>query len=393
MTVVYVFGLLSPADLERLVLAPLASPLSDLPPKALARSGRFPAAELEVLQDAGQLAERLLAGMAAIHVGGHAGVVLVGSGQALPAGETFGPDLKGNVALLRRALRDPELRLSQEAVGHGGQSVVAYLRGRAPVKTVRLTRAWARTLCPHPPDLPWWQALLGTVRLPPAVETPTPAAVADALRRGYVAVLTDHMPGALLAPTTLELLFSGAQDTRLTPVLRRLVAWPRLAAALFGLTLGGLFVAVISYHHTLLPGPFLIALASGRQNLPFPFVIELLLVQLVGEGMRAGALRLGGWRYSLLGTIGTGVALTLALQAGIVAPLPAVIGIAEQVLLHGAPNPALNRAVRRWRFAFTGAAAGLGLLGMTLLGYVLMVYLGEERHLGHPLRLPPGVSP
>lgn len=391
LTVAYLAGLVEPADLERLVLAPLAQGLPAASPGALVRAGRLPAPHLQEAGDAAGLQEGLLAGRIALHVDGHAGALLVGTGRPAAPPQAFPPGLEARVALLHRLIRSPALRLEPLDGGRGGRSAVAYLQGVADPETVQAVRAWARQLGPQPRRLPWWQALIGLLRLPPAVEAPAPAAVAvaEAMRRGYVAVLADHQPGARLAPATLELLLGGPEDVGLPLPLRVLAPWPRLLAALFALAIGAGFIAITSYHHSLLPGPFLIALASTRQNNPLPTVMEVPLMHLLDDCLRVGALRAGGERWSLLALPGTVLVGMVAVMSGVLSPAPVMIGIAAAVAVQVLPTPALDRVVRVWRYVAMGAAAGLGLYGIGLAAFALLVYLGEERPFGHPLRRPP----
>ncbi len=389
-TVAYISGLMDPSDLERLVLVPLASGLPDAPPDTIARSSRFPAPELRAVNDTKALQDGLLGGLAALHIAGHKGTLLVGTGQPPKAKDAFGYNLGENVNMVRQVLPRADLRVEMLQGPEKSLSAVLYLHGTAAPGTVQAVRGWARNLRAKKAQTPLWKTLPDVLRLPPAVEAPKPAMVADALRHGYIAVLADHLPGALLAPMTLDLLLTGPNDVTLSPALRRAVILPRLYATGLAMTLGAWFVAVSSYHHSLIPGPFLMALASSRRNMPFPIVLEMLLVLALDEGISAAVKRLEGQRWTFLAILGIALALMAALQAGVIGPLSAIIGIAIVVALQILPNPALGRAARIWAYGFIAAAAGLGVYGMALLAFVLFVYLGEERPFGHPLRRPPG---
>ncbi len=381
-TIAFLSGSMAPAELEHIVLRPAASGLPALPPETLGRSGRFSAPLLTVASEAKTLKEGLVNGLAAVHVDGYAGVLLVGS-AAPSLKSAFTLDLQANAALLRRAVGDPQLRV--EALPQAGTQAraVAYLGGRADPSLVEQVRGWAWRLRSLPPRGMWWRELLGVIRVPRVIESPSPAFVADALRQGYIAVLVDQAPVALLAPATLQLLFDNPQHLNLWRFMQSLLRWPRVAAAFLSLLLSAGYVAVTAYHHALIPGPFLMVLASGRQNMPFPIVMEVLLVELLDDGLLAGAKRLGGQRYAFLAFLGTTLVAITAVQSGVWAPSSAVVVLASAALRLVLVNPALGRSVRIWRYAFIGAAAGLGVYGLSLLSFAMMAYLAQERFFGH----------
>lgn len=54
------------------------------------------------------------------------------------------------------------------------------------------------------------------------------------------------------------------------------------------------------------------------------------------------------------------------------------------------PNQALGRLLRIWRYLFMVAGAGLGVYGITLLTFAMLVYLGQEQVFANPIRIAPG---
>lgn len=387
---VYIQGLIPPPDLERLVLTPLsAGGLTD-PPEVLVRSGRFTAPELRNTDNAEALRDGLLSGMAAVHLDGHPGVIMLGNGLRLPLGPVFGLTVADRIAVLVQHLRTPDLCLERHGSGDQGAPVMIYLRSKASPDVLAGIRLWTRERTAPQQQVPWWRPHVGIYRFPPALAVTVPAAAVAALQRGYVLVLFDDLPNAMLAPTTLDLLFTGPGDVALPPPLRRLVSGPRIVAALVGLTLGAFLIAVAGYHHALVPGPFLMAMASSRANMPFPVALEVLLMAVVGDAAAAAVARIGTGRAAFLAWIGMVLAITACLQVGVIGAMSGVVTILAVIAREILPDPALTRAVRVWRYVFMGAAAGLGMYGISLMILLLFVYLSEERAFSHLIRNSPG---
>lgn len=386
-TIIYIQHLIDPADLERLVLTPLSRGPANGSPAEIAASGRFPAPTLQVATDAEALQKGLYAGLAALHFDGHAAALLVGSPQTNRTLSAFGSGTDNNVAVLYRHLPTADLRVVR--IAHNRTAVV-YLQSQAAPDVVQAAVDFAGQLGTMPPKMAWWRAMLDILRLPKVLECPQPTAAAAALKLGYVAILTDHHPLPLLAPTTLELLLSGPRDVTLPTAVQRLVVWPRVVAASAGLLIGAMLIAITSYHHTLLPGPFLVALAATRQNAPLPIVLEIALVAALSDAAQAAACRFGGQRILFLAWMGAVIAIMGSMQVGVIGAMSGMASISSMIIRDVLPNPALPRMLRIWQYIFMVAGAGLGVYGITLLVFALLVYLGEERILTNPIRLSPG---
>lgn len=391
-TVVHIRGLVGPADFERLVLVPISAGGLDAAPEALAASGRFTAPALEVTGETGTFLDLLYAGLSAIHIDGYPGVLLLGAGHAAPLQDTFGTDLSANLSILMRHLPNPDFRVEDMHSSAGLRCAIAYLEGTATTETVDAVRAWVNRQTTETRGTPVFRALIGNLRIPPTVDQTSPAAMAAWLRKGYVAILADHLEIPLLAPTTVELLLSAPKDVSRTHTARRLAAVPRLIAALIALTTAGGLTAVSVYHHSLMPGPFLVALAASRQNMPFPTSLEVLLVSLLADTAEAAALRSGGSRLLPVAWVGTVLAIMAGMQVGVLGAVTGLALITSAVVRITLPTAVLRVTVRIWQYLFVAAAVILGIYGMALLGFVMVVYLGEERAFGHPIRVPAAVS-
>lgn len=383
-TLAYMPGLMAPGDLERLVLEPLTRGIPSSAPADLARCCLFPAPVRRVAATADALLDGLFEGLAILHVTGHPAALLLGTGESGPAGTAFGPDLTSNEQLLVRALRSPRLRLRREP----GARVVS-LEGAAKPQTVAAMAVWATGREAAKTSL--LTNLLTWLRLPETVQVALPATAAGLLERGYVAVLAEHLPPIQVGPCTLELLFTGVRDGTMPPPLRRMLLLPRILLANVPLLLGAFFAAISAYHHALMPGPFLMVLAAGRENQPFPIFVEVLALQVLDNGLHAGAERLGGARFTVLATIGTILAATLAFHTGLVGPLSSAVNVLSAIALLVLPGPTLTQKLRIWRFLFLLAGVGLGIFGIGMLYFVLFAYLGEEKRFGLPLRRTPEV--
>jgi hypothetical protein len=382
-TLVYCEDLLARDDLRRLVTGQLPGAKH---PEELLHNCRQQADEAQVATTQDVLLASLLDGFVALHADGAPAATLVRSHPPGDAEHRFGHDLRANRALLRRNLRSASLRVDSVITRRGARVCVAYLAGVAAPKIVQAATAWAETLSPAPAMQPVWKQLLDLFRLPATVSFQSPVAAAERLKVGHVLIMADYLPDAHVAPPSLELLMSGPLDYTLDPPIRRFLRWPRRAAAATALLLGAFFVAITLYHHALLPGPFVAALAAQRQNLPFPIIAEIFLIHALDDAMWAGIARSGGRRWGVLACTGTMLGGLAAFQAGLLTAISAMVGIVAAVAFLLVPSQALAQRLRLWRILFCLVGGGLGVFGIALLLMVLLLYFGQEERIGHPVR-------
>jgi putative Ca2+/H+ antiporter (TMEM165/GDT1 family) len=384
-TIAYFKRSVSAADLEAYVLEPLARGSSVGDFCELVGSGRFPAPIVETVQDADSLCRGLILGLIAVHVNGSASAVLVGTAAANQPQTSFGPALVENLATLYHALPHADLKVKAGTAVQDNIYAAVYLQGIAPPETVQAVRSWAEQLSPQAMTKHWWQAALGAFRLPSVVRVQSPLTMALFLRRGYVAVFAEHLTEPLLGPASLSLLLASTGDIDISPALRRLVIWSRLMACQVSLTLGAVLIAFTSYHHGLIPGAFLMAMAATRQNMPFPTVLEMFFLAMLGDVAQAAALLIGGRRLGFLAWIASILAGMVLVQMGVVGSTSVTASIISLAVRDILPSQELRRVITVWRYLFMAAATALGIYGLTLMAYAFIVYLSDTDIFGQRL--------
>src|SRR5690554_2714232 len=163
-----------------------------------------------------------------------------------------------------------------------------------------------------------------------------------------------------------------------------------LRYVMFALALLGpaLYIAITTFHHELIPTTLLISLIAARSGVPFPAIIEALLMELAFEALWEAGIRLprpAGQAVSIVGALVIGQA---AVQAGLVSSIMVIVvagtGIASFTI------PAFNAAIsiRLLRFPFMLLATTLGLHGVNLGLSVLLIHMVSLRSFGVPYLAP-----
>ena len=92
-------------------------------------------------------------------------------------------------------------------------------------------------------------------------------------------MVTDKSPEALILPTTLNTLFQTSDDAYRHFAIVSFLRLIRYAAAFLALALPGLYVAVTTLHPGILPTNLILALKTAREGVPFPSVLDVLILE------------------------------------------------------------------------------------------------------------------
>ncbi|MBB5172286.1 spore germination protein KA [Texcoconibacillus texcoconensis] len=208
------------------------------------------------------------------------------------------------------------------------------------------------------------------------------------LLEGHVVILVDGSPMALVAPTTFYSLMQSAEDYYQRFLISTTIRWLRYLFLVIALTLPSLYVAALTYHHEMVPTALMISIATGREQIPFPAMVEAFLMEVIFEVLREAGLRLPkqiGPAVSIVGGLIIGEA---AVTAGIVsAPMVIVVAVTG-VSSFAIPRYNAGISIRMLRFPLLFLAGMLGLLGIMVGLIGIIVHLSSIRSFGVPYLAP-----
>lgn len=308
--------------------------------------------------------------------------------------EGFVETLGVNTSLLRRKIKSPALKMQSMKIGRYTDTcvVVAYIEGLADQTLIeevknRLQRidigsvlesGYIEELIEDNPYSPF----------PQLINTERPDAAAANLLEGRVVILVDGTPFVLIAPISFFSLLQSPEDYYQRYLISSVIRLLRFAFMLFSLVLPSLYVAVLTYHQEMVPTALLISAASSRETVPFPALVEALMMEITFEALREAGVRLPkqvGAAVSIVGALVIGQA---AVQAGLVsAPMVIVVAITG-VSSFMVPHYTQGIALRMLRFPIMFLAGSLGLLGIMLGGIAIVVHLCTLRSFGVPYLQP-----
>ncbi|MCY9666763.1 spore germination protein [Paenibacillus alginolyticus] len=306
----------------------------------------------------------------------------------------FTETLGVNTSLIRRKLKSPQLKIKSMKVGRYTQTevVFAYIEGIADKTLIeevsaRLQRieidgilesGYIEEMIEDNPFSPFPQVL----------NTERPDVVVSNLLEGRVAILVDGTPFAMVVPITIYSLLQSSEDYYQRFMVGTAVRWLRYLFLVVSLMLPSLYVAALTYHQEMVPTKLLLSMASSREQVPFPALVEALIMEITFEALREAGTRLPkqvGAAVSIVGALVIGQA---AVQAGIVsAPMVMVVAITG-IASFTIPRYTAGMAIRMLRFPMMILAGTLGFLGVMLGCLIILIHLCSLRSFGIPYLSP-----
>ncbi len=208
--------------------------------------------------------------------------------------------------------------------------------------------------------------------IPEVLSTERPDKCAKYLFQGRVVVLINGNPYALIMPATIEDFLFSPEDTNLRPMFANFLRGIRIIATFITLLLPGIYMAITSFHQELLPTELLFSILSARENVPFPIIFELLLMEISFELIREAGLRVPSVIGSTISIVGALILGDAAVNAGIVSPTLIIIVAITAIASFAIPDFSFGFHVRIFRFWFIALGVTTGFLG---IGIGLFLYI------------------
>ncbi|MDE5415416.1 spore germination protein [Alkalihalobacterium chitinilyticum] len=308
--------------------------------------------------------------------------------------DSFVESLQTNLSLIKRRIRSPYLKSKSMLLGTETKNTVTvlYLDNIANDENVKRVLSRLQNIEYH--------GFIGMPVLKQALEdkplSPFPQFgmtirtdnVINELLNGKVIVMMNGSPEAAVLPATFFELFITPEDYYNRWTTASLLRSLRLAGFFISILLTSSYVSVLTFHPEMLPQQLLTLLAESRSQVPFPPVIEVLVIELVIEVLREAGARMPTKIGQTIGIVGGIVIGTAAVEAGLASNILIVL-VAITALLSFIPaNFMMSNAIRFIRYLFIFAAGALGMFGQMLTLAWLFNHLSNLTSLGSPFITP-----
>lgn len=218
--------------------------------------------------------------------------------------------------------------------------------------------------------------------------TERPDKVCGNLMEGKIIILVDGSPVALIFPISFFQLFQSPEDYFERILFGNFARALRFIGFIIATSLPSIYVALISFHQEMLPMNLIVDLSRTRAEIPFPPVIEALLMEITIELLREASGRLPGTVGQTIGIVGAIVIGEAAIQARLASPAMIIVVAITAIGSYILPHYSTSYALRIIRFPIILMAATFGAFGIIIAWTWIVIHLCSLESFGYPYLSP-----
>lgn len=306
----------------------------------------------------------------------------------------FTETVSDNVALIRKEIRNRELKIKEMTVGERGnfQVSIMYLADVANPEVLKeigeriqnvkvdsvINSGVLAEFLEDDPFSPFPQVLM----------TERPDFAASQILQGRIAIVVDRSPSVLIGPVTFDTFFKTVNDYASLWIVATFIRLIRYLGFFIAIFLPAIYIAVISFHFEIIPLKLLFSIGESRERVPFPPYIEAFIMELTLEMLREAGVRLPDKIGQTVGIVGGIVIGQAAVAAGVVSNIMVIVVALTAIASFIIPNYEMSSAIRIVRFPMMILASMFGFVGITVGFMILLAHFISLESIGMPYGSP-----
>ncbi|SHG20595.1 spore germination protein [Ornithinibacillus halophilus] len=208
------------------------------------------------------------------------------------------------------------------------------------------------------------------------------------LTKGKIGVLMENSPTGIVAPATLFSYLESTEDLYMRWQAGSFLRILRFMSMFFSVLVTPAYVAVVTYQYGIIPTQLLISLGQSRAAVPFPPLIEALILEFLIELLREAGARLPTKVGQTMGIVGGIVIGQAAVEAGLTSNILIIVIAMSALASFTTPSYLLGTTIRLIRFPMIVLAGIFGLYGIIFGICFLIIHLLNLKSLGRPYLVP-----
>lgn len=300
--------------------------------------------------------------------------------------EGFTETLHTNMSLLRRIIKNSSLRFEKMKVGEQTNTdiCICYIKGIADEQVVksirkRISRIETAAVLESGYIEEYIEEYPYSI-FPTVGNSEKPDIIAGKILEGRVAILCDGSPFVLTVPYLFVEAIQASEDYYTKFIYTLPMRFVRILALFITLMLPAFYVALVCFHQDVIPYKLLLTMAASKEGIPFPPLLEALMMVITFELLREAGIRMPraiGQAVSIVGALVIGDS---AVKAGLIST-PMVIIISLTAITSFIVNK-LSYALLIIRIILMLAANVIGIYGIMLVFIVLVIRLCSLKPFG-----------
>lgn len=304
--------------------------------------------------------------------------------------ECFVENIRTNTSILRRLINNEKLILESMKLGKLTKTnvVLGYIEGVTNKNLVSEIRYRLKNL-----DIDYLTSSGQLEQLiqdhpesifPQTIATERPDKVVNHLLDGRACIIVNGSPYVIVLPGVFVDYLSSPEDYNLKYQYANLGKIIRLISIFFAVLLPGMYIAVTNFHQDLLPTELLFTISASRESVPFPTVVEILLMEVSFELIREAGVRVPSALGTTIGIVGALILGEAAVSASLVSPILIIVVAITGICSFSIPDLSLNYTFRICRFAYILLGFIAGFLGIGVGLFIQLAIMCHLKSFGAP---------
>lgn len=308
--------------------------------------------------------------------------------------DAFNENININIGLIKRRIKTGKLKTDEIFLGRITQTKISinYLENIADTKNVDKIKEKLKNI-----DIDGIIDI-GTLMnfiegenksiFPTIRRTERPDLASDALLEGKIVILMDTSPFAIILPSFLIDFINPINDNYAKSINVAFLKILRAISFFISMTAPAIFIATINYNQETIPSSLLINFSTQRAGVPFPSIVELLILLLICDVLRESDLRFPSSFGSAISILGALIIGEAAVNAGIVSSIMIIITSLTFISSLIFTEIEIGNALRYYRYIFLFFAAFFGLYGIFLCLILFLINVISMKSLSAPYFAP-----
>lgn len=314
--------------------------------------------------------------------------------SVLGSQESFTDDLRTNISLIIKRLPHPNLKIEAYMVGKVSRTQIRliWLEGIANPKIIaEVKRRIQKIDVDNVEGIGVLSELIEDNPLsifPKYKQTERPDFTTFYLTSGHFAIISNNSPYALIGPVSLWDNFKTMDDYDEKVISGNYLRIVRYIAFLISILISPLYLSFVTYNHTIIPPVLAFAIASGREGVPFPSVVEMLLMTFAMSIIREAGVRMPGAVGYFIGTLAAVLIGQQIVNAGYVSASLIIVIAVSVIASFAISTTTMIYTSRLLNYFFIFLSGFFGMFGL-INGIVIIIWhLVSQYSFGMPYLYP-----
>lgn len=291
------------------------------------------------------------------------------------AKDSFCENYQKNLGVLKRRIKNKDLKTESIELGTYTKNRISliYMDSLVSKKALKLIKEKLNNVNSEITDSYDLTNVLKLNKVFPSIlKSERPTLVAKYILKGYLVIMVDNTPFALIIDAKLDNFVNPYTTDPFVKVLRYICLFLTILTP-------AIYIALINYNQETIPISLLIKFTEQRDSVPFPAIVEALMMLSATEILREADIRFPNSFGSAASILGALILGECAVNAGIVSAIMIIIVAITFITGLIFTEIKLVWAIRILRFAFLIIASITGIYGLEIAIITALMMMANNK--------------